>query len=119
MGHGPIIVIDGPGEPGALDGIPVQERHRELDRICPTCQGRGQWNRELHPHGRSKREPCADCMGEGWIETTGDATAIFDIVRVNGQPQWVTRYAPINNNHLCRTTHCCTRRELVSSIFVD
>lgn len=100
MSHGPIIVLSGPDDPRALEGIPPQPRRRELDVPCPTCQGRGQYNVELHPHGRSKREPCPDCHGEGWIETSGDATPVFDIGLVDGQPQWVTRYAPIDQRHL-------------------
>jgi hypothetical protein len=54
--------------------------------------------------GRSKREVCPDCRGDGWIETSGDATAVQDIVMVNGQPQWVTRYVPIDNSHLTQPT---------------
>lgn len=100
MSHGPVIVLSGPQDPRAHEGIPVQARRGDLDLPCPTCQGRGQYNVELHPHGRSKREVCADCRGDGWIETSGDATAVPDIVLVNGQPQWVTRYVPIDNSHL-------------------
>jgi hypothetical protein len=100
MSHGPIIVLSGPQDPRAYEGIPVQPRRGDLDLPCPTCKGRGQYNVELHPHGRSKREVCADCRGDGWIETSGDATAVSDIVMVNGHPQWVTRYVPIDNSHL-------------------
>jgi hypothetical protein len=102
MSHGPVVFLSGPQDPRALEGIPVRGRHGDLDVPCPTCKGRGQYNVELHPHGRSKREVCPDCRGDGWIETTGDATAIPDIVLVNGQPQWVTRYVPIDNSHLHR-----------------
>jgi hypothetical protein len=104
MSHGPVIVLSGPQDPRAHEGIPVQARRGDLDLPCPTCQGRGQYNVELHPHGRSKREVCADCRGDGWIETSGDATAVPDIVLVNGQPQWVTRYVPIDNSHLSPNT---------------
>jgi hypothetical protein len=92
-----ITICDGPHHPQALDGIPVQPRRGDLDIACPACQGRGQWNRELHPHGRSKREPCADCLGEGWLETSGDATPITDIILVDGKAQWILRYAPIDH----------------------
>jgi hypothetical protein len=100
MSHGPIIVLSGPQDPRAYEGIPVQPRRGDLDLPCPTCKGRGQYNVELHPHGRSKREVCPDCRGDGWIETSGDATAVADIVMVDGHPQWVTRYVPIDNRHL-------------------
>ena len=100
MSRGPIVVLSGPRDPRALENIPVQPRRGELDVPCPTCDGRGQYNVELHPHGRSKRNACADCVGEGWIETTGDATAMFDIISVGGQPQWVRRYVPLDNHHL-------------------
>ena len=100
MSKGPIVILSGPQDPRALENIPVQPRRGELDVPCPTCDGRGQYNVELHPHGRSKRNACADCHGEGWIETTGDATAMFDIILVGGQPQWVRRFVPIDNSHL-------------------
>lgn len=100
MSHGPIAILTGPQDPRALEGIPVQPRRGDLDVPCPTCAGRGQYNTELHPHGRSKRQPCPDCHGHGWIEVSGDAMPVVDIVCVNGQPQWVTRYAPIDNSHL-------------------
>ena len=103
MSHGPVIVLSGPQDPRAHEGIPVQPRRGDLDVPCPTCHGRGQYNVELHPHGRSKREVCADCRGDGWIETTGDATAVSDIVMVDGHPQWVTRYVAIDNSHLSPT----------------
>jgi hypothetical protein len=103
MSHGPVIVLSGPQDPRAHEGIPVQPRRGDLDVPCPTCHGRGQYNVELHPHGRSKREVCADCRGDGWIETTGDATAVSDIVMVDGHPQWVTRYVTIDNSHLSPT----------------
>jgi len=88
----------------------VQPRRGNLDAPCPSCKGRGQYNIELHPHGRSKREACPDCGGEGWIETSGDATAVFDIILVNGQPQWTTRYVPIDNSHLAPGTRPVSRR---------
>lgn len=100
MSHGPIVVLNGLQDPRALEGIPVRARRGKLDVICPTCKGRGQYNVELHPHGRSKREVCPDCRGDGWIETSGDPTEIPDISMVNGQPQWVTRQVPIDNSHL-------------------
>lgn len=100
MSHGPVIVLSGLQDPRALEGIPVQPRRGELDIVCPSCRGRGQYNVELHPHGRSKREVCPDCRGDGWIETSGDATPAHDIALVDGQPQWVTRYLPIDNAHL-------------------
>jgi len=100
MSHGPVTILSGPQDPRAHEGIPVQPRRGDLDVLCPTCKGRGQYNVELHPHGRSKREACHDCMGQGWIETTGDAVPIHDIVLVNGQPQWVTRHEMIDNRHL-------------------
>jgi hypothetical protein len=100
MSHGPVIVLSGPHDPRALEGIPLQPRRGDLDVPCPTCKGRGQYNVELHPHGRSKREPCPDCGGAGWIETTGDLTAVSDIEMVDGQPRWVTRYVAVDNSHL-------------------
>ena len=100
MSHGPIVVLSGPDDPRALEGIPEQPRRGDLDVHCPTCKGRGQYNKELHPHGRSKREPCHDCNGEGWIETSGDLTAVHEIDLVDGQPQWVTRYVAVDNSHL-------------------
>ena len=96
MSHGAITVLSGPQDPRAHEGIPVQSRRGNLDVPCPACKGRGQYNVELHPHGRSKREACPECGGEGWIETSGDAIAIFDIVLVDGQPQWITRYVPFD-----------------------
>lgn len=111
MSHGPIIVLNGPHDPRALEGIPVQERRGELDVPCPTCLGRGQYNVELHPHGRSKREPCPDCHGSGWIETSGGATALHDISVIDGQPQWVTRYAPIDQGQLHPTARTGDRDE--------
>lgn len=103
MSHGPIAILTGPHDPRALEGIPVQPRRGDLDVPCPTCQGRGQYNTELHPHGRSKRQPCPDCHGHGWIETTGDAVPMVDIVCVDGQAQWVTRYVQADNRHLWPT----------------
>lgn len=100
MGHGPVVVLSGPQDPRALEGIPVQKRHGELDMPCPTCKGRGQYNTELHPHGRSKRQQCPDCHGHGWIETTGDPVPMLDIVLVNGQPQWVNNGVLVDNRHL-------------------
>lgn len=100
MGHGPIIVLSGPQDPRALEGIPVQQRRGDLDVHCPTCQGRGQYNVELHPHGRSKREACRDCHGDGWIETSGDPVAIIDIELVDGRPRWVTRHEFVDTRHL-------------------
>jgi hypothetical protein len=100
MSHGPIVVLSGPQDPRAHEGIPVQARRGDLDTPCPSCKGRGQYNVELHPHGRSKREPCPDCHGEGWIETSGDLTPVLDIVCVDGVAQWVTRYEAKDNSHL-------------------
>jgi hypothetical protein len=95
-----IVHCDGPHHPRALEGIPVQPRRGDLDTICPTCQGRGQWNREIHGHGRSKREPCPTCHGDGWLETSGDATPIPDIVVVNGHAQWTVRYVHLDHGDL-------------------
>lgn len=100
MSHGPIVVLSGPQDPRAHEGIPVQPRRGDLDTPCPSCKGRGQYNVELHPHGRSKREPCPDCHGEGWIETSGDLTPVLDIECVDGVAQWVTRYEAKDNSHL-------------------
>lgn len=100
MAHGPIHILSGPADARAHEGIPAQPRRRLLDVACPTCLARGQYNTELHPHGRSKREACPDCGGEGWLETSGDLTEVFDIVAVDGQAQWVTRYVAIDNQRL-------------------
>lgn len=100
MAHGPIHILSGQADERAHEGIPSQPRRRHLDIACPTCLGRGQYNIELHPHGRSKREPCPDCGGEGWLETSGDMTQVFDIVTVDGCAQWVVRYVAIDNRHL-------------------
>lgn len=95
--HAPPVVIDGPRHPRAFEGIPIATRRGQLDTTCPECEGRGQWNTEIHAHFRSKRQPCHLCLGEGWLETSGDATAVPDIIVVNGHAQWITRWVPFEN----------------------
>lgn len=90
-----IVTCSGPQDPHAFDGIPVQPRRGELDRICPVCAGHGQWNVEFDlVSQRSKRAFCDRCGGRGWIETGDDPLSSPDIERPpGGAPRWVTRYS--------------------------
>ena len=91
-----IVTCQGPGDPHCFDGIPVQPRRGDLDRLCPVCAGHGQWNREFDlVSQRSKRCFCDKCDGRGWIETGDDLVPSPDIVMSpDGYPMWVTRYDP-------------------------
>lgn len=104
--HEPPVMIDSFEHPRAFEGIPQIAKHGDLDEVCPTCHGHGQRNTEIHAHFRSKRQPCELCLGEGWIETSGDATPIPDIILVDGQPQWITRYVPFDNSLVCASGRC-------------
>jgi hypothetical protein len=93
--HGPVLTCQGPDDPPALDDIPVRAREGNLDAICPTCHGRGQWNREIYGQGRTIRHGCDQGMGLGWLETGDDAIAVPDIILgPNGGPKWITRLIP-------------------------
>jgi hypothetical protein len=93
--HDAILTCRGPADAHALDDIPVRPREGNLDAICPTCQGRGQWNRSIYGQGRVVREGCDHCMGLGWLETGEDAIPIPDIVLgPGGHPRWITRMVP-------------------------
>jgi hypothetical protein len=91
-----IVLCTGPHDPHALDGISVQPRRGELDALCSSCRGHGQWNREIDlASQRSKREHCEGCDGRGWIETGDDMVPSHDIVHsAEGYPQWVVRLDP-------------------------
>ncbi|WP_088310942.1 hypothetical protein [Novosphingobium sp. B 225] len=91
-----IVLCSGPHDPHAFDGITIQPRRGDLDRPCPLCLGRGQWNREFDlASQRSKRCLCDKCDGRGWIETGDDLVPSPDVeLSPEGQPRWVTRYAP-------------------------
>ena len=86
----------GPGDPHAFDGIPVQHRSGQLDRVCPLCRGHGQWNTEFDlASQRSKRHICGKCDGRGWIETGDDQVPSHDIgLSEDGSPRWFTRLDP-------------------------
>lgn len=93
--HGPVFTCQSPDDAHALDDIPVAARQGKLDAMCPTCHGRGQWNREIYGHGRTIRQPCDHCLGLGWLETGDDAIPVPDIVvGPNGRPRWISRLIP-------------------------
>ena len=97
MSHTPRLVHPaGPGDPHAFDGIPVQHRSGQLDRVCPVCHGHGQWNTEFDlTSQRSKRHICDKCDGRGWIETGDDQVPSPDIgPDEHGRPRWFTRLDP-------------------------
>ena len=85
-----------PEAPHAFDGIPLQHRSGQLDRVCPVCHGHGQWNTEFDlASQRSKRHICDKCDGRGWIELGEDLVPSPDIERSpSGAPRWVTRWDP-------------------------
>jgi hypothetical protein len=91
-----IVTCSGPHEPHAFHGISVQPRSGDLDMLCPTCAGHGQWNVEIDlVSQRSKRAFCETCDTRGWIETGDDLVASPDIERSpEGYPKWVVRMAP-------------------------
>lgn len=91
-----IVACCGPDDPLAFHGIPARPRWGDLDVVCPTCQGRGQWNRELDlASQRSKRTFCDTCDGRGWLETGHDMLTSPDIeMTPEGYPRWVTRLDP-------------------------
>ena len=91
-----IITCTGPQDPHALDGIPVLPRSGDLDRVCPICHGRGQWNSEFDlASQRSKRRICDKCDGRGWIETGDDLVPSHHVeLSPQGYPMWVTRLDP-------------------------
>ena len=93
--HDVIVTCQGPEDAHALDDIPVRPREGNLDAMCPTCHGRGQWNRSIYGQGRTIRECCDHCMGLGWLETGQDAIPVPDIVLgPGGHPRWITRMVP-------------------------
>ena len=93
--RGPLLICQGPDDAHALDDIPIRPREGKLDAICPTCHGRGQWNRELYGQGRTIRHACDHCLGLGWLETGDDAIPVPDIVLgPHGHPKWITRQIP-------------------------
>ena len=97
MPHAPRIVQPaGPDAPYAFDGIPVQNRSGQLDRVCPVCRGHGQWNVEYDlTSQRSKRQICGKCDGRGWIEVGDDPVPSPDIgLAEDGRPRWFTRLDP-------------------------
>ena len=91
-----IVTCSGPGDPHALDGIPLQPRRGELDKPCPLCRAHGQWNSEFDlASQRSKRCICPKCDGRGWIETGDDPVPTPDVsLSPEGRPEWVTRLSP-------------------------
>jgi DnaJ-class molecular chaperone len=91
-----IVTCTSAADPHALHGIPVQPRRGDLDALCPTCAGHGQWNTEIDlASQRCKRAYCGTCDGNGWVETGDDMLASHDIVMSeDGYPMWVTRLEP-------------------------
>ncbi len=88
-----IVTCTSPADLHAFHGITVQKRPGQLDALCPTCCGHGQWNAEidLNSH-RSKRVICDHCDGHGWVETGSDPERNLDIVMTpEGYPKWVVR----------------------------
>ena len=99
MAHEAIKLEGGPNDPHAYDNISTKYRPGDFDEVCPTCQGHGYWNIELHGHGRVKTAGCDHCLGNGWLETNG-ATPIPDIIRgPTGEPMWITRWVPLDQKH--------------------
>lgn len=89
--HGslPPIIISGPDQPHAFDGIPIDRRPPHADSRCATCSGHGAWNVLLHlDTGRCIIQACDDCDGSGWICSNGDRH-VDDIVMIDGHPAWV------------------------------
>jgi hypothetical protein len=91
-----IVTCSGPQDAHAFDGISVQPRRGDLDRVCPVCAGHGQWNAEIDlVSQRSKRCTCWKCDGCGWIETGDDLVPRPDIaLSPDGAPRWLTRLDP-------------------------
>ena len=76
-----IVTCTGLQDAHAFDGISVQPRRGNLDKVCPICAGLGDWNCEFDlVSQRSKRCFCDKCDGRGWIETRGDLVPLPDIV---------------------------------------
>jgi hypothetical protein len=82
-----------PKDAHAFDGISMRNRQGELDELCPTCCGHGQWNSEIDLASfRSKRVICDHCDSRGWIETGTDLVPVPDVVMTpGGYPQWIER----------------------------
>jgi hypothetical protein len=91
-----VVHCSGPQDPHALHGISPCPRTGDLDALCPTCAGHGQWNIEIDlASQRSKRQSCDTCDGRGWIETGDDMVSAHDIIMTEeGYPKWVIRLAP-------------------------
>jgi hypothetical protein len=91
-----IFHCTGPQDPHALHGISALPRQGDLDALCGTCAGHGQWNSEIDLSSqRSKRHICVTCDGRGWIETGDDLVSAHDIeMSAEGYPIWVTRLDP-------------------------
>ena len=91
-----IVICATPLDPHAFDGISVQPRRGDLDKLCPACFGHGQWNCEYDlVSQRSKRCICDKCDGRGWIETGDDLVPTPDIgLSPDGTPRWLTRLDP-------------------------
>ncbi len=91
-----IIHCNGPHDPHALHGIPLQPCTGDLDSPCPDCSGHGQWNIEIDLISqRSKRAFCVGCGGRGWIETGDDMIASPDVeLSPEGHPMWVVKHRP-------------------------
>ena len=81
MPHGRTVICEGPDAKHAFDGIPCLPRSGQLDEVCPTCCGHGQWNSQIDLASfRSIRVICHHCDGRGWIETGLDLVPVPDIV---------------------------------------
>jgi DnaJ-class molecular chaperone len=91
-----IVTCTGPADAHAFHGISVRPRSGDLDALCPTCSGHGQWNNEIDlVSQRSKRTYCDTCDARGWIETGDDLVASHDIeMSPEGHPKWVVRMDP-------------------------
>jgi hypothetical protein len=95
--HGslPPIIISGPDQPHAFDGIPIDRRPDHRSSTCATCKGHGAWNVLLHQDtGRCVIQACDDCDGSGWTSDP-DKRVVDEIVYdERGRPRWALVLRP-------------------------